>query len=381
MKVLHTDSYAIAVANGFVGTVDEWLESLKGPKGDTGISPVVAVEDIDGGHRVTITDKNGAKQFDVMDGTVTDEQIASAVEDYMAEHPVEVTDIVKTVNGVAPDANGNVEIPVSGGNADQSGLTQAQITALDNMFKVCGFIKDDVSAEYNAFQTAFGIGGEVEPDEPDVPVEPDEPDIPEKTLTSISATYTGVDVVVGTAVTALTGIVVTAHYSDGSTATVTGYTLSGTIAEGSNTITVSYGGKTTTFTVTGVAESGGDEPSETEYVNLLDAYTWTAGSIINTTTGAENTGYDNRVALIEYVPCGEGVDIIATDWTSKNLQATIFCYDAAYNYLGFEQTGYSVVGTPQTITTLPNTAYVRSCMIKSQYEGKAFSLLMPVQGV
>lgn len=65
MKVLHTDSYAIAVANGFVGTVDEWLESLKGKDG---ISPVVAVEDIDGGHRVTITDKNGAKRFDVMDG-------------------------------------------------------------------------------------------------------------------------------------------------------------------------------------------------------------------------------------------------------------------------------------------------------------------------
>ena len=79
------------------------------------------------------------------------------------------------------------------------------------------------------------------------------------TLTSISATYTGGDVAVGTALTALTGITVTGTYSDGSTATITGYTLSGTIAEGSNTITVSYGGKTTTFTVTGVVESGGGE--------------------------------------------------------------------------------------------------------------------------
>lgn len=77
----------------------------------------------------------------------------------------------------------------------------------------------------------------------------------EVTLSSISATYNGGDVAVGTAVTDLTGIVVTAFYSDGSTATVTNYTLSGTIAEGSNTVTVSYGGKTTTFTVTGVAES------------------------------------------------------------------------------------------------------------------------------
>lgn len=79
----------------------------------------------------------------------------------------------------------------------------------------------------------------------------------EVTLSSISATYSGGDVAVGTAVSDLTGIVVTAHYSDGSTATVTDYTLSGEIAEGSNTIAVSYGGKTTTFTVTGVAESTG----------------------------------------------------------------------------------------------------------------------------
>ena len=85
------------------------------------------------------------------------------------------------------------------------------------------------------------------------------------TLTSISATYSGGDVAVGTALTDLTGIVVTATYSDGSTASVTGYTLSGEIAEGSNTITVTYEGKTATFTVTGVAEeepSGGVDLSE-----------------------------------------------------------------------------------------------------------------------
>lgn len=80
----------------------------------------------------------------------------------------------------------------------------------------------------------------------------------EVTLSSISATYTGGDVTVGTALTDLTGITVTAHYSDGSTETVTGYTLSGEIVEGSNTITITYNGLITTFTVTGVAESGGE---------------------------------------------------------------------------------------------------------------------------
>ena len=81
----------------------------------------------------------------------------------------------------------------------------------------------------------------------------------EATLSGISATYSGGDVAVGTALTDLTGVVVVATYSDGSTAIVTGYTLSGTIAEGRNTIVVRYGGKTTTFDVTGVTGNGGDE--------------------------------------------------------------------------------------------------------------------------
>lgn len=79
----------------------------------------------------------------------------------------------------------------------------------------------------------------------------------EKTLIRISATYSGGNVAVGTPVNDLTGIVVIAHYSDGSTETVSGYKLSGTIASGDNTVTVTYDGKTATFTVTGI-----DEPSE-----------------------------------------------------------------------------------------------------------------------
>lgn len=39
-----------------------------GEDGEDGVSPVVSVTDIAGGHRVTITDASGAKTFDVMDG-------------------------------------------------------------------------------------------------------------------------------------------------------------------------------------------------------------------------------------------------------------------------------------------------------------------------
>lgn len=107
----------------------------------------------------------------------------------------------------------------------------------------------------------------------DAPVVPDEPEA--VTLVGIAASYTGGDVAVGTALDALTGITVTASYSDGSSKTVTGYSLSGEIVEGSNTITVTYQGKTATFTVTGVAQGGGELPGISTFV--LDVPYLTSG--------------------------------------------------------------------------------------------------------
>ena len=128
-----------------------------------------------------------------------------------------------------------------------------------------------------------GDSGSEEPDTPVVPDEPDEPEEPEVTLSSISAVYTGGDVAVGTELSALTGITVTATYSDGSTANVTGYTLSGSIAEGSNTITVSYCGKTATFTVTGVAESGGGSGVDLSESNIFRSSSYNENSYIQFT--------------------------------------------------------------------------------------------------
>ena len=48
------------------------FDGPQGPKGDTGeagFSPTVEVIEIDGGHRVTITDASSTQSFDVMDGT------------------------------------------------------------------------------------------------------------------------------------------------------------------------------------------------------------------------------------------------------------------------------------------------------------------------
>ena len=74
-----------------------------------------------------------------------------------------------------------------------------------------------------------------------------------RVLSSISAVYTQNGTVLDTdSLDSLkSDLIVTAHYSDGSTATVasSAYTLSGTLEVGTSTITVSYGGKTDTFDV------------------------------------------------------------------------------------------------------------------------------------
>jgi len=75
---------------------------------------------------------------------------------------------------------------------------------------------------------------------------------PPAEVVSISAVYTQSGTVYDTDTldSLKADLVVTATYDDNTTAVVTNYTLSGTLTAGTSTITVSYGGKTTTFTVT-----------------------------------------------------------------------------------------------------------------------------------
>lgn len=82
-------------------------------------------------------------------GTVSDEQIAAAVDKYFTKNPA-------------------------------SGLTTAQINALDGLFKIATYT-EDASGAYAKFKAAFGIGREVEPDEPD------EPDTPVVVTYTVSA--------------------------------------------------------------------------------------------------------------------------------------------------------------------------------------------------
>ena len=238
-------------------------------------------------------------------------------------------------------------------NLQTSGLTTAQVKALDGMFKVAAYIKADVSAEYTAFKTAFGISEVV-------------------TLSSISVTYDGGDVAVGTAVTALNGVVVTAIYSDGSTEIATGYTISGIIAEGQNTVTVTYQGKTATFTVTGVAESSGGETGVSNESTWTDGVAYTFNPVNDTyieSNGAE-TAY-NTWSSSPYLYCDGASQLVFTVLLDSSMLSANNDYNAFYDEnktfisrfsiagIGNASVDGAEVGDTKEITIPVNAAYFR----------------------
>lgn len=226
---------------------------------------------------------------------------------------------------------------------NEGGLTDAQISALNGMFRVCAYDSTrDYAGAYGVFRSAFGITASGS--------------TPEKTLTGISVSYSGGAVAVGTALSALTGITVTAHYSDGTGETVTGYALSGTIAEGSNTVTVTYQGRTAVFTVTGVAGSDGEEEPATPL-----GVAWTEGILILDTKGTEFANA-TWVASDSVALTGKTEIRIHND-TGKLFTFQGAYYDADMNYVsGFKQQyvqGSAAYPSPLVIPIPGGCSYVR----------------------
>ncbi len=117
---------------------DNVPEVINGVDGKDGVSPTVTVSTITGGHRVTITDANGSKTFDIMDGVDGEDGVGDEERIESLENRVNVLELS------APTPSG-------------TGVTLAQVRALNNLFKKITYIGDP-SDEYEAFKTAFGIG-------------------------------------------------------------------------------------------------------------------------------------------------------------------------------------------------------------------------------
>ena len=162
--------------------------------------------------------------------------IAQGVSDWMSEHLTPTTPVVDdtlTVQGAAADSKkvGDEISDLRSAIAQGGGFTAEVKAALDNLVNHIGAWTDRNARQYiDALHSAM---------------------YPPANLVSISAVYTQSGTVYDTdSLDSLKAdLVVTAHYDNYSTEIVTTYTLSGTLTAGTSTITVSYGGKTDTFTV------------------------------------------------------------------------------------------------------------------------------------
>lgn len=175
------------------------------------------------------------------------------------------------------------------------------------------------------------------------------------TLTSISAVFDqGDNVIYDTdALDSLKQyLTVTATYSDSSTATVPSadYTLSGTLAEGTSTITVAYSGKSTTFNATVTHYDVGWDSGVPYNIEYYRGYVTTVG------TGelSENSGWST---VEDMIPC-HGVDILMKDSTQP--EKYIF-YDENGNFLRNADAQYSAGGSTKgynvNVMCVPADAY------------------------
>ena len=203
-----------------------------------------------------------------IDMSVEDEDISLDVGDTInvggdSLPPVTAADngkVLKVIDGawgVGTDDTGS-------GGSGGDGLTEEAKQALLAIFTKVAFISDDGQEYYDALEDALY------PEEPAV------------TLTSITAVYTQSGTVYDTDTldSLKANLAITAHYSDGSSNTVSTYTLSGTLSPGTSTITVTYEGKTTTFNVTVTHNEVALSSISVAYTQIGPVYTDTPISVL-----------------------------------------------------------------------------------------------------
>lgn len=193
------------------------------------------------------------------------------------------------IEGIKDDLS-DLQAEIEGGG---SGLTADLKAALDQLAQKVAYIDDDGQDYYDALHNAL---------------------YPPATLSYITCVYTQSGTVYDTDTldSLKSDLVVTAHYSNGTTQTVTAYTLSGTLTQGTSTITVAYGGKTTTFNVT---VSHASDPSEEWSDGVPYSYTLVPNEYVG---GDGSFVAYNGWSRTPYLPCRGASTITGTssNWGS-----------------------------------------------------------------
>lgn len=222
---------------------------------------------------------------------------------------------------------------ISGGTSGD-GLTDEIKAALLQLAQKVAYIDEDGQDYYDALYDALY------------------PPVPPATLVSISAVYTQSGTVYDTDTldSLKTDLVVTAHYDDSTSAVVTTYTLSGTLTAGTSTITVSYGGKTTTFNVT-VTSSLIGELDQSDFVigtiqnAYRSGYEQYGGYITVTSSDNKRMGYP----LFDVETEAGATYRVEVDWDTT--------YDLYMNAVTYDEDVQSLVANHSAITAASETGW------------------------
>ena len=166
--------------------------------------------------------------------------------------------------------------------ANVSGLSDDAKEALLACFRHIAFLDDDDDYYQDLYDALY-------------------PPAPPKTLVSISAVYTqsGTVYETDTLESLKSDLVVTALYDDTTTATVTTYTLSGTLEAGTSTITVTYGGKTATFNVTVSASRLPSGYTEYDYITITKTGGLSGYGIIADVSNGSDYVFETKIKYTE----------------------------------------------------------------------------------
>ena len=181
-------------------------------------------------------------EISVADGSITEEKLAADVAEILDDLQDDVTDVKNAIHQIGDE----VDAMNYGGKI----LTDSVKTAIIDLFNHVAFTDGNAQTYIQSLETAWGSAA---------------------TLNFITAIFTQGSAVIyeNDSLDTLTQyLAVTGNYSIGQTTyteAITNYTLSGTLEEGTSTITVTYENKTATFTVN-VTSSFPSEYQKVEYI-------------------------------------------------------------------------------------------------------------------
>lgn len=200
---------------------------------------------------------------------------------------------------------------------------------------------------------------------------------PTNTIKSISATYTGNSILVGNSISK-SDVKVTVTDLNGAKHNVTGFTISNykISAVGNNTLTATFGGFSTTFTVKGIStQSGGNE--NYKYVTFISAGyyggTVEVGSSVDRNNITVIAAYNDN--SVEYITDFSISNSVITSLGTNTIYVYYSGYTATVTVNGVAKgstTPTTPVQPPTSTTVVSSSSSISTSVITGGYQGVVF---------